>query len=161
MTLVLSLCMYEFGTDKYVEICFVIYIKPYLAGLQKLFVMAQAATATAPGALHAFSSSTAGNASFKASSVNVASWKSQPKRSLAVRASGESENANVGFANRSETGIVFEPFAEVQSQLVQVPSAYSESLARHRYSPSCEAAINDQIKYETSKRLSPFCAWSF
>lgn len=134
------------------------YIESYLAGLQKLFVMAQAATATVPGALHAFSSSTKSNASFKTSSVNVASWKSQPKRSLAVRASGESENANVRYADRSETGIVFEPFSEVQSQLVQVPSVYSESLARQRFSSSCEAAINDQIKYGTSK---PSCAWTF
>jgi ferritin heavy chain len=110
--------------------------------------MAQAATATAPGALNTFSSSTFGNVSLKTSSVNVASWKLQPKRSLAVRASEESENAQVGYANRSETGIVFEPFAEVQSQLVQVPSAYSESLARQRFSSSCEAAINDQINVE-------------
>lgn len=127
-------------------------------GLQKPLPMAQAATATAPGALNAFSSSIVGNVSLKTSSVNVASWKSQPKRSSAVRASGESENAQVGYANRSETGIVFEPFAEVQSQLVQVPAAYSESLARQRFSPSCEAAINDQIKYETSKLLTPFFA---
>jgi ferritin heavy chain len=110
--------------------------------------MAQAATATAPGALHAFSSSIAGNVSLKASSVNVASWTLQPKPSLTVRASGEkSENTNVGYY-KSETGIVFEPFTEVQSQLVQVPSAYSESLARQRYSTSCEAAINDQINVE-------------
>lgn len=113
---------------------------------QKLFVMAQVATAAASGALHALSSPIGGT-TFKTPCVSVSSWKSQPKRSLAVRAAGESENANVGFANRSETGIVFEPFTEVQSQLVQVPTSYSESLARQRYSPSCEAAINDQIKY--------------
>lgn len=108
--------------------------------------MAQAATAAAPGALHALSSPIGGS-TFKTPCVSVSSWKSQPKRSLAVRAAGESENANVGFANRTETGIVFEPFTEVQSQLVQVPTSYSESLARQRFSPSCEAAINDQIKY--------------
>lgn len=109
--------------------------------------MAQAATAAAPGALHALSSPIGGS-TFKTSCVSVPSWRSQPKRSLAVRAAGESENANVGFANRSETGIVFEPFTEVQSQLVQVPTSYSESLARQRYSTSCEAAINDQINVE-------------
>lgn len=107
--------------------------------------MAQAATATASGAMYAFSSSTAGNISFKASCVDVASWRSQPKRSLTVRASGGSDNAKVGYA---ETGILFEPFTEVQSQLVQVSSAYFESLARQRFSPSCEAAINDQINVE-------------
>ena len=123
-------------------------------------VMAQAAIATAPGAMYAFSSSTAGNLSCKASSVNMVSWRSLPKRSLTVRASGGNENTNVGYAN-TETGIVFEPFAEVQSQLVKVPSAYSESLARQRFSPSCEAAINDQIKYETLKFLAPFFASIF
>ncbi|KAG0630140.1 hypothetical protein M758_1G156900 [Ceratodon purpureus] len=109
--------------------------------------MAQAATATAPGAVCAFSTSTAGNVSFKASSVNVVSWRSQPKRSLTVQASGGSENTNVGFA-KAETGIVFEPFAEVQSELVKVSSAYPASLARQRFAPSCEAAINDQINVE-------------
>jgi len=46
------------------------------------------------------------------------------------------------------TGVIFEPFREVQSQLVQVPAAYSESLARQRYDTSCEAAINEQINVE-------------
>jgi hypothetical protein len=41
---------------------------------------------------------------------------------------------------------VFEPFSEVQNQLMQVSSAYTESLARQHFSPSSEAAINDQIK---------------
>jgi ferritin heavy chain len=109
--------------------------------------MAQAATATAPGAMHAFSSSTDGKVCFKASSVNVASWRSQPKCSLTVRASGGSEHAKVGYAN-TETGILFEPFAEVQSQLVKVSSSVCESLARQRFPPSCEAAINDQINVE-------------
>jgi ferritin heavy chain len=108
--------------------------------------MAQAAAATAPGALCAFSSSTAGNAPVKASSVNVVSWKSQPRHLLTVRASG-SENAEVGYA-KAETCIVFEPFAEVQGELVKVSSAHLESLARQRFSPSCEAAINDQINVE-------------
>lgn len=109
--------------------------------------MAQAATAAAPCAVCTFSSSTAGNVRFKSSSVNVALWRSQPKRSLTVRASGESDNANVGFPN-TETAILFKPFAEVQSHLVQVSSTYSESLVRQSFSPSCEKAINDQIKYE-------------
>jgi hypothetical protein len=48
--------------------------------------------------------------------------------------------------SKALTGVVFEPFAEVQSQLVQVSSSYTESMARQRFASSCEAAINDQIK---------------
>jgi hypothetical protein len=57
--------------------------------------------------------------------------------------------------SRALTGVIFEPFREVQSQLVQVPTAYSESLARQRYDSSCEAAINEQIKYAVSSPPPP------
>jgi hypothetical protein len=57
--------------------------------------------------------------------------------------------------SRALTGVIFEPFREVQSQLVQVPTAYSESLARQRYDSSCEAAINEQIKYAFSSPPPP------
>ncbi len=57
--------------------------------------------------------------------------------------------------SRALTGVIFEPFREVQSQLVQVPTAYSESLARQRYDSSCEAAINEQIKYVVSSPPPP------
>jgi ferritin heavy chain len=51
-------------------------------------------------------------------------------------------------STKTVTGVVFEPFNEVQDQLVKVTtSPQLESLARQRFSPSCEAAINDQIKY--------------
>lgn len=50
--------------------------------------------------------------------------------------------------SKALTGVVFEPFAEVQSQLVQVSSSYTESMARQRFASSCEAAINDQINVE-------------
>jgi ferritin heavy chain len=105
--------------------------------------MAQAVTASA-GSLATLSTSVATKASLKASSsVNVSgAWKSQPKRNLAVRAAGGDESET-----RTITGVVFEPFVEVESQLVQVPTEYSESLARQRYATSSEAAINDQIKY--------------
>lgn len=109
----------------------------------KLTKMAQAVTASA-GSLATLSTSVATKASLKASSfVNVSgAWKSQPKRNLAVRAAGGDESET-----RTITGVVFEPFVEVESQLVQVPTEYSESLARQRYATSSEAAINDQIKY--------------
>ncbi len=56
--------------------------------------------------------------------------------------------------SKALTGVVFEPFAEVQSQLVQVSSSYTESMARQRFASSCEAAINDQIKWAFQNSLS-------
>eukprot|EP00850_Spirogloea_muscicola_P009179 SM000051S17539 [mRNA] locus=s51:93143:95570:- [translate_table: standard] len=46
------------------------------------------------------------------------------------------------------TGVVFEPFAEVQNQLTQVPAKSNQSFARLRFSPASEAAINEQINVE-------------
>jgi len=52
-------------------------------------------------------------------------------------------------STKTVTGVVFEPFNEVQDQLVKVTtSPQLESLARQRFSPSCEAAINEQINVE-------------
>ncbi|MCO5578571.1 hypothetical protein L7F22_032415 [Adiantum nelumboides] len=50
--------------------------------------------------------------------------------------------------NTSLTGVVFEPFVEVQDQLVKVPPSSSQSFARQRYAAACEAAINEQINVE-------------
>ncbi|CAI7873304.1 unnamed protein product [Closterium sp. NIES-54] len=51
-------------------------------------------------------------------------------------------------AEATLTGVVFEPFAEVQSQLTQVPAVIQpqESFARQNYSSAAEAGINEQIK---------------
>eukprot|EP00250_Pteridium_aquilinum_P001700 c11904_g1_i1 orf=163-942(+) len=46
------------------------------------------------------------------------------------------------------TGVVFQPFVELQDQLVKVPPSCSESFARQLYAPACEAAINEQINVE-------------
>lgn len=48
--------------------------------------------------------------------------------------------------NRPLTGVVFEPFEEVQKELRLVPTVPQESLSRHKYSVDCESAINEQIK---------------
>jgi ferritin heavy chain len=65
------------------------------------------------------------------------------KRVLGVRASTNE------VAMQTVNGVVFEPFSEVQDQLVKVTtSPQFESLARQRFAPSCEAAINDQINVE-------------
>lgn len=45
------------------------------------------------------------------------------------------------------TGIVFEPFKELQTELDLVPQAADLSLARQKYVDDCEAAINEQIKW--------------
>lgn len=54
-------------------------------------------------------------------------------------------------AEQVMSGVVFEPFVEVQTQLVKVPpstAASEESFARQRYAPACEAGINEQINIE-------------
>ncbi|CAI5513179.1 unnamed protein product [Closterium sp. Naga37s-1] len=53
-------------------------------------------------------------------------------------------------AEATLTGVVFEPFAEVQSQLTQVPAVIQpqESFARQNYSSAAEAGINEQINIE-------------
>ena len=48
----------------------------------------------------------------------------------------------------SLSGVVFEPFTEVQNELVQVSKSFTQSLARQRFSDSCEAALNEQINVE-------------
>lgn len=69
-----------------------------------------------------------------------------------VRASaaqtGAPQPAGEAADSKARTGVVFEPFSEVQNQLMQVSSAYTESLARQHFLPSSEAAINDQINVE-------------
>lgn len=42
--------------------------------------------------------------------------------------------------------VLFEPFEEVKKEILLVPSAPHESLARQMYTYHCEKAINDQIK---------------
>ena len=73
---------------------------------------------------------------------SVALVQQQRRRLVGVRASNNNE-----VASQSLTGVVFEPFSEVQDQLVKVDSVQTESLARQRFATACEAAINDQIKY--------------
>lgn len=45
------------------------------------------------------------------------------------------------------TGVIFEPFEEVKKELMLVPAAPQQSLARQKYADECEAAINEQIKW--------------
>ncbi|KAG0467523.1 hypothetical protein HPP92_018486 [Vanilla planifolia] len=46
------------------------------------------------------------------------------------------------------TGVFFQPFEEVQKELVLVPTSPDKSLARQKYADECEAAINEQINIE-------------
>ncbi|KAL3652261.1 2Fe-2S ferredoxin [Castilleja foliolosa] len=50
--------------------------------------------------------------------------------------------------NKPLTGVVFEPFEEVQKELMLVPSVPQDSLARQKFSDDSEAAINEQINVE-------------
>lgn len=46
------------------------------------------------------------------------------------------------------TGVIFEPFTEVQNELVQVSKNSTQSFARQRFEDACEAALNEQINVE-------------
>ncbi|XWS74392.1 hypothetical protein CRYUN_Cryun02cG0211300 [Craigia yunnanensis] len=50
--------------------------------------------------------------------------------------------------NRPVLNVVFEPFEEVKKELLLIPSVPQASLARHKYTDQCEAAINEQINVE-------------
>ncbi|GAQ85854.1 Ferritin [Klebsormidium nitens] len=64
------------------------------------------------------------------------------RRPSAVRAQEvESKEATL-------TGVVFEPFQEVQGLVKSVPETSQESFARQRFSQAAEAGINEQINVE-------------
>lgn len=46
------------------------------------------------------------------------------------------------------TGVLFQPFEEIKNDEFLVPISPLISLARHKYSDECEAAINEQINVE-------------
>ncbi|KAG4955005.1 hypothetical protein JHK87_040599 [Glycine soja] len=50
--------------------------------------------------------------------------------------------------NQPILGIAFEPFEEVQKELLVIPSVPHASLARQMYTDQCEAALNAQINVE-------------
>lgn len=69
-----------------------------------------------------------------------------PTRQAARRVRAQ---ATEGASGAVLSGVVFEPFVEVQSQLTQVPASTTASelsFARQRYSAAAEAGINEQIK---------------
>lgn len=48
--------------------------------------------------------------------------------------------------NRSALSAVFEPFKEVKTELLLIPTSPHASLARQKYTHQCEEALNAQIK---------------
>uniref|UniRef100_A0A1J3DVU7 Ferritin n=1 Tax=Noccaea caerulescens TaxID=107243 RepID=A0A1J3DVU7_NOCCA len=56
--------------------------------------------------------------------------------------------ASKATTTQTVSGVVFEPFEEVKKELDLVPTGQQFSLARHMYSPECEAAVNEQINVE-------------
>jgi len=52
------------------------------------------------------------------------------------------------------TGVIFEPFQELKKDYLAVPIQQNVSLARQNYSDECEAAINEQIKYDSFHSLT-------
>ncbi|KAG2328851.1 hypothetical protein Bca4012_021523 [Brassica carinata] len=86
---------------------------------------------------------------------DISPLSSSSSSSLLV-SSGKSRNLSFSVSASKATttttqtlsGVVFEPFEEVKKELDLVPSSPQLSLARHLYSPECEAAVNEQINVE-------------
>ncbi|XP_021908809.1 ferritin-3, chloroplastic-like [Carica papaya] len=57
-------------------------------------------------------------------------------------------SASTELNNSSLTGVVFQPFAEVNKDALPVPISPQISLARQKFSDECEAALNEQINVE-------------
>ena len=76
------------------------------------------------------------------------------RRNLVVRA--ETQEATL-------TGVVFQPFSEVQSQLTQVPAVIEpqQSFARQNYSVASEAGINEQINIEYNISYVYHALWAY
>ncbi|XP_020252826.1 ferritin-4, chloroplastic-like [Asparagus officinalis] len=72
------------------------------------------------------------------SSLRVGRWRDGGSPFVAMAAAN----------NSALTGVVFEPFKELESDLSIVPTSPHESLARQRFVDECEAAINAQINVE-------------
>ncbi|XP_024020601.1 ferritin-3, chloroplastic [Morus notabilis] len=62
--------------------------------------------------------------------------------------SSEKGKKFVASASREQDFVVFRPFEEVEKDSLLVPLNPQLSLARHRFSDVCEAAINEQINVE-------------
>ncbi|KAF3787839.1 Ferritin-3 [Nymphaea thermarum] len=78
---------------------------------------------------------------------------SSPSLGLLFHKSGRDERRLVVSAAKKDadealTGVIFQPFQEVQSDLYLVPTSPNQSLARQGYADTCEAAINEQINVE-------------
>eukprot|EP00249_Psilotum_nudum_P000545 c12451_g1_i1 orf=1-213(-) len=58
--------------------------------------------------------------------------------------------AQIGDGSKTKTmrGVLFEPFGEVQSELVKILCTSSESFAWQHYDVACEMAVNEQINVE-------------
>lgn len=54
--------------------------------------------------------------------------------------------ASMKCNNRPVLSAVFEPFKEVKTELLLIPTSPHASPARHKYTDQCEEALNAQIK---------------
>ncbi|KAF8397218.1 hypothetical protein HHK36_016126 [Tetracentron sinense] len=108
------------------------------------------------------SSSSSSSSSSAASSSSLTSSSSSALRfSSSKGRNGFVVSASDELKSRPLIGVVFDPFEEVKKELLLVPTAPQASLARHKYSDECEAAINEQIKHvnvedlKAERSLSP------
>ncbi|KAL5734452.1 hypothetical protein ACOSP7_032313 [Xanthoceras sorbifolium] len=88
------------------------------------------------------------SSNFHLNSPAFSSSNSTLRFSLAKNGTGVLVSASKNANNRPLTGVVFSPFDEVKKELDLVPTVPQVSLARHKYSDECEAAINEQINVE-------------
>ncbi|XP_054780958.1 ferritin-1, chloroplastic-like [Prosopis cineraria] len=77
--------------------------------------------------------------SLRSSSLSLAKIRGR-RRNFMVRASPQ--------ANSAATAVIFEPFQEIEKEVLAVPISPQVSLARQFYQDECEAAINEQINVE-------------
>ena len=89
-----------------------------------------------------------GSFSSSSSSSSYGCWKLRRRginnNGLVVRGSAERSN---GVSSTKST-VAFQPFEELKKEDFLVPISPQHSLARQGYSGDCEAAINEQIKWE-------------
>lgn len=114
-----------------------------------MLLRASSTVSTATAAVGSLKQQDGLHSKFAGENVNVSRAAKMNQGRCAVHHSASNVKAMATkISTSSLNGVIFEPFTEVQGQLTQISQAYSESLARQRFSDPCEAALNEQINVE-------------
>ncbi|RZC92831.1 hypothetical protein C5167_004012 [Papaver somniferum] len=84
---------------------------------------------------------------FPSSSSSSVSFSSSQRRTDGFVVSVLKNESNNNLSPGT-TAVVFKPFEEIKKELQLLSALSQQSLARHKFSNACEAAINDQINWE-------------